>query len=136
MSRENVEVAREAHAAFNARDLDRFLDVWHADCEYRPALEGGLEGGGGIYRGHDGIRRWWQEMRDAWSDMGSEMKEIQDLGDGRLLVSIILRVRAETDDMGLEAPFFQVITSRDGRLLSSHDFSSKAAALEAVGLSG
>ena len=39
MSQENVELVREAHRAFNAHDLDRLVEFWHPDCEFRPGLE-------------------------------------------------------------------------------------------------
>ena len=56
MSRENVELAHQAAEAFNRRDLDAFLALMDDDVEIGLAhvvIEGGL-------RGHDGVRRWWQ----------------------------------------------------------------------------
>src|SRR4051812_32494054 len=135
MSKEGVDAVRGIHEAFNAHDRDRFVAAWHPDCEYRPAFEGALEGGGATFHGHEGIRRWWGEMREAWSEWSIKLEDIRDLGNGRLLVSIVLRVRAEASGLDLEGHFFQLTTFRDGRFTSSRDFSNREAALEAAGLS-
>ena len=37
-----------------------------------------MEGG---YHGHEGIRRWWQDMLDASPDRTVEIVEVRDLGD-------------------------------------------------------
>ena len=78
MSQENVEIVREAHRAFNAGDLDRFAEFWHPECEYRPGLEGAFEGAGGVYRGHEGIRRWGRTLHAAFLEMNTEIEEIRD----------------------------------------------------------
>jgi ketosteroid isomerase-like protein len=135
MSQEDIEALRDAHEAFTANDLDRLLEAWHPECEYRPAFEGELQGrDAGIYCGREGIRRWWQEMREAWSEMSTEIEEIRDLGDGKLFSSIVLRVRAETAEIDLEAPIFQLVVIRDGRVATARDFTNRAAALEVAGL--
>ena len=134
MSQENVEIVREAHRAFNAHDLDRFVEFWHPDCEFRPGLEGAFEGAGGVYRGHEGIRRWWQTMHAAFPEMSTEIEDLRELEDGGLLVSIVLHMRAEATDIGFDVPVFQLVTIR-GRIASSRDFLDRAAALEAAGLS-
>lgn len=41
------DIARRAHEVFNSGDFEAFVELWDADCEYRPALEGGVQGGGG-----------------------------------------------------------------------------------------
>ena len=57
MSQENVEVVQRAVEAWNADDLDAFLAELHADLEWHPSIEPGLEGTATIYRGHDGAQR-------------------------------------------------------------------------------
>jgi ketosteroid isomerase-like protein len=68
MSQESIEaLVRSGRDAFNRGDLDAFIDVWDEECEYQPAWELDMAGEDS-FRGHEGIRRWWQEMSDAWSD--------------------------------------------------------------------
>ena len=63
MSQENVELLYEANDAFNRRDLDAVLALADSEVEFFPRI---LElEGGGPYRGHDGIRRWWESWKKS-----------------------------------------------------------------------
>ena len=55
MSRENVEVVRRVLAAISRRDLSYLAEAADPEVEWQ-GLIAGLEGG--IYRGHEGARRW------------------------------------------------------------------------------
>ena len=133
MSRDTIEMLQRAHDAFRRGDLDGFVELWDADCEYRPALETAVEGGGGVYRGHDGIRRWWHGMYDAWSEFTLEIHEIRDLGE-HVLVLGVWRGRARHSGIALESPIAQVVTVRAGKSTTVQDFFDQEAALEAIGL--
>ena len=76
MSRENAELARQAYDAFNRRDFGWLLALFDADVHIVPQLAA-MEG---EYRGHEGIRRWWQNLLDAWPDYEAEVVEVRDLG--------------------------------------------------------
>jgi hypothetical protein len=62
--------------------------------------------------------------------MSTEIEDIRELGDAKVLVSIVLHMRAEATDIGFDVPVFQL----DGRVATSRDFLERAAALEAAGL--
>ncbi len=34
-----------------------------------------------LFRGHDGLRRWWQELRDFYDELSTEVLEVRALGD-------------------------------------------------------
>src|SRR6185436_5296393 len=68
MSGENVELTYQAYDAFNRRDSAAFLELMDADVEALSRLAA-MEGG---YHGHDGIRRWWQNLLDAIPDFTFE----------------------------------------------------------------
>ena len=40
-------------------------------------MEQAMAGEEDSYRGHDGLRRWWQEMSDAWSCLESEVDDVR-----------------------------------------------------------
>ncbi len=75
MSQENVELVHRAIDAVNRRDLAALLAVMDDDVEAAP-LMAAMEGG---YRGHDGIRRWWENLHDVWPDFSIEVLEVRDL---------------------------------------------------------
>jgi ketosteroid isomerase-like protein len=66
MSQENVEVIRAIYAAWDARDLDALLEVTDPEIEfwtsgYFPDFEP-------IYRGHQGLRSFWEAMLVPWDE--------------------------------------------------------------------
>src|SRR5919106_227807 len=79
MSQENVELHRRGNDAFNRRDLDAFLALADTDIESSAVLSA-VEGGT-PYHGHDGARRFWRDIFDAFPDLRVEVEEIRDLGD-------------------------------------------------------
>ena len=133
MSQENVEIVSRAIDAFNRRDLAGWLAEWDARCEYRPAMERDMAGDEDGFRGHPGLCRWWQEMSDAWSYWHDEVHEIRPVAD-RVFMSLTLRGKGRTSGVEIEAPFFLVGTIREGKLVSSCDYTDRSEALRAVGL--
>jgi ketosteroid isomerase-like protein len=130
MSKENVELALRAHDAMNRRDLDGFLAVMDDDVEARPRLTA-VEG---HYRGHEAIRRWWENTMDAFPDYRSEVDEVRDLGD-----KTIVHFRITGHGAGSDAPFeqdsWQCLEWRGGKLVRWLTFRTEADALRAAGLS-
>jgi ketosteroid isomerase-like protein len=133
MPSQAADVARRTHEVFNSGDFEGFVESWDPDCEYRPALEGGVQGGGGVYRGHDGIRRWWRDMEEAWREWSTEIHEIRDLGHQRVLVLGVFRAQGRHTGIAFESPLAQVVETRAGKVVSSQDYFDQDAALEAVG---
>ena len=86
------------------------------------------------YRGHKGIRQWWQEFAESWEDWTSHIHEIRPAGD-EVLVEITVDVTGTGSGAEVAQTFFQVVTVRDGKLVRSRDFATRDEALEAAGLS-
>jgi ketosteroid isomerase-like protein len=130
MSQENVELTRRVFQAFNDRDLDTLLAGLHEDVEAFPRLAA-VEGG---YRGHDGVRRWWEQLLGAFPDFHAEILEVRDLGE---FMVVVLRVRGRgaESDTPLDAAIWHVNQFRDGKVIRWRVYTSESEALEAVGLS-
>jgi ketosteroid isomerase-like protein len=133
MSQENVDVVKRTLDAFNRRNLDAWLAGWDAQCEYQPAMERDMAGDDDGFRGHQGLRRWWQQMSDAWSYSHSEVHDIRPVAD-RVLASVTFRATGRASGAEMDASFFLVGTIRSGKILSSRDYADRAEALKAVGL--
>ena len=59
--------------------LDAFLALCDPDVEFASGL---LElEGGGPYRGHDGVRSWWQNLLSVFPDFGTDIDEVRNFGD-------------------------------------------------------
>jgi ketosteroid isomerase-like protein len=132
MSQENVELVYEANDAFNRRDLDSLLALADLDIEYIPrVLE--LEGGDS-YRGHDGIRSWWESWLAAVPDFNTKVEEVQDLGNVTV-ARTRLRGHGRASGATMEQTAWQVAEWRQKKCVRWHTFAREAEALEAAGLS-
>ena len=130
MSQENVELVYRAYAAFNRRDLDAALALHDPDVEIEPLLGAAL---GTTYRGHDGLRKWWEELLSAFPDFSAEPLEVRDLGD-LVLGALHVRGHGAGSDVQFDQTIWQVGEWRDGKLLWFRTYTSEREALEAVGL--
>jgi ketosteroid isomerase-like protein len=132
MSRENVEVVRRAHDTFNRRDIDAHLALMDQDVEFVP-YEVAVQGGD-PYRGHEGIRSWWEETFEVLPDLRSELNEVRDFGD-KVLVRGRLRGHGAGSGASFERVLWQVVELRDEKTVWWAAFGTEAEALEAAGLS-
>lgn len=130
MAQADIDVIRESHEAFRRRDLDAFLAFMHPDVEFRSlVLE--IEG---VYRGHEGVRSWWENILAVFPDWSPRIESAREVGD-----RILVRVRAEGSGTGsgsrLERDWWQVVRVEDGRLRSWAFFRTQREALETLALS-
>ena len=134
MSEENMETVQRAQEAWNTENLDAWLAELDPEAEWHTAIEQAFEGRKSTYRGHDGLRKAWDEYRnEAWGGFMDQIQEIRDLGESVLVLGHLVTARTAGIEAGQE--FGQLVTFRDGKILRSEDFLSHAEALEAVGLS-
>ena len=135
MSEENVETFKRAMKAGNDRDLDAFLKELHPDVEWHPAMSALLGGSGTVFRGHDGVRRWFIDVTDALGP-GSRMEfpDIRDLGD-RVVALGRLLARGTVSGAETESPFAYVVDMKDGAMVYVRAYRDHREALEAAGLS-
>ena len=134
MSRENVEVVRRGLEAWQRDDFDAWLSGIDPDVEWLTAVERGLGRAGSVYRGHEGMREFWNLWRTEVDDFWTEAEEIRDLGDDRVLYLGHLRFRGPASGIMVESQLANVKTLRDGKIVRSEDYLSHKEALEAVGL--
>lgn len=78
------ELLEQSRDAFNARDPEAWLAAWNADCEWHPYLTAREEGDPG-YHGPNGIRAWFEDVDEMFSDMHVELETFREVG-ARLLV--------------------------------------------------
>jgi ketosteroid isomerase-like protein len=128
-SHESAELAHQAFAALNRRDLSAFLGLMDDDVEASPRV-GAIEGG---YHGHDGIRRWWEQLIDFLPDVVIENVALRDLGEVTL-AALRMRRHGAGGNTPLDETFWSVAEWRDGKCVWWGDYGTEAEALQAVGL--
>ena len=130
MSEENVELHFRANDAFNRRDMDALLAFMDTDVEFVSRLVP-MEG---HYHGHDGIRRWWDDLLDTLPDFAIEVVEVRDPGD-LTVATVRTRGHGAGSDILLDETVWQVARWRRGKCVWWRNFHARGDALEAAGLS-
>jgi ketosteroid isomerase-like protein len=133
MSRENVEIVRDAISAFNSGDVDRVFAIAHRDFEAHVSPEISAEPDS--YRGRDGIRRYFDSFREAFDDIHFEAEQLSDAG-----TSVVVALRMTAVGKHTAIPVEQrnggVWTVADGKVAVIDTYASFADALAAAGLGG
>jgi ketosteroid isomerase-like protein len=130
MSQENVELSRRSIDALNRRDLDAFLSLMDDEVEAVSRLAP-IEG---VHHGHEGIRRWWETLFEAWPDFSAEVVELRGVED--VTVGMVhIRAHGASSDIPSDWTVCSVGRWRDGKCLWWGNFRSRVEALKAVGLS-
>lgn len=130
MSRENVETVRRGIQAFNDRDLGRALSIWSPNAEIDwSRSHGPLKG---VYRGHDEVRKFWNEFWSAFESVEIETHELMDAGD-EVVSPNTAHIRGR-DGIEVTARSTFVYSVASGRITRLRMFQDPAEALEAAGL--
>jgi ketosteroid isomerase-like protein len=133
MSQENVDVVRRMVRAFNDGDIEALV----AECD--PAVEWEeqfIPGVDPLYRGHEGVRRWWsaviEDVGEVLGSLEARIVEVRETGD---TVIGSLRLEGVGASSGVRVPMHvhMVATFRDGKVVRRQVFTTGAEALEAVG---
>jgi ketosteroid isomerase-like protein len=132
MSQENVELTYQRMDAFNRRDLAAYLALTDPEIEFTP-YEVRVQGSE-PYRGHAGVRTWWEESFGVFPNLSSEAYDVRHFGD-RTLVHGRLRARGAGSGASIERPMWLVIEWRHKKVVWWSSYESEEEALEAVELS-
>ena len=132
MSRENVEIVRQAITRFNR---DGFLpeDLFEPDVELSNIRESPLPG---PYRGYAGLREWRDGVFEVIEEGRFEIDELIDVDDADLVIfKQRLLGRARHTGLEINVAWTTVMWFRAARIYRSESYTNHAEALEAVGLS-
>src|SRR6476620_2792240 len=107
------------------------MELTDPDVEWRSFLA--QLGEGGVYRGHDGIRRYVSDLSEALDFLRTEVDDVLVSGDVVLVVGR-LRFRGKGSGVETEAPAGYVARFSGGRIAFMRAFREPEQALLAVGL--
>jgi ketosteroid isomerase-like protein len=124
-----MEMIREGIAALNRGDVEDMLATLDPEVELVP-LRGALDGS--VYRGHDGMRRWLEDMKEDWKEFELSVEDVREVGPGRLLVEATMGLRGRSG-VALDTSAAWLCDMRDGKAFRIRFFADSAAALEAAG---
>jgi uncharacterized protein len=125
----NLRIAHEVLDAVARRDLEALIELTDPEVEWHSAFAVG-----GHYEGHDGIRRYVADMKDAWDLVRLEVDHEMAVGE---VVVFIGRIQYRGKGSGVqgESESGYVLTFRDGSVVRFRPFQDPQRALESIGLS-
>jgi ketosteroid isomerase-like protein len=106
------EIVERSYGAWNDDDLEAMLALTHPEAEYTPS--GVFPGMDSLYRGEEGIRRWWDTFHEPWSEIKVIPERVAERPGG---AAILVRFEGIGRD-GIETTmkFINKIEVRDGLL--------------------
>jgi ketosteroid isomerase-like protein len=126
---DKIAQARVAYDAWSRRDLDAFVAVFSEDVELRPVLGRGL--GSTTYRGHRGLRRWYEEANEEWEELTVDPYEFHESGN-HLVIFLRAIGRGRGSQVPVEAEIVHLAEFRDGKFTRLYGFSDREEALRAL----
>jgi uncharacterized protein len=131
MSLEKVELVRRGLEAFNSGDIDRILSFTGPDLEIE--VPPGLSAEPDTYRGHAGVRRYFQSFDEAMDEVHFQAERFWDAADA-VVVDARVTARGKQTAILVEQRAAQLWTIRGGRVIRIRAYASLSEALETIGL--
>ncbi|MDQ2676482.1 MAG: nuclear transport factor 2 family protein, partial [Actinomycetota bacterium] len=133
MAQDARSVARDFFVAITHHDTERLTELTTPDIEWRSFFAIGAAGG--VYRGHEGIGHYLQNVADAWETVRAEVEDTLLFGDTLVAVG---RLRFEGRQSGVETttPAGWVFEFSGPQIDRFRAFQDPEEALRAIGLPG
>ena len=126
-----TQVTEDGFAAWNSGDCERFLAVTHPEIVWTTA--GLFPGLRSEYRGHDGMRSFWDEFQGPWETLRIEAKKIVEPDEDSALALVGFEARGR-DGIEVKREFVNHLVIRDELLYRYRGFPDWEGALEELGI--
>jgi ketosteroid isomerase-like protein len=117
--------------AINRRDPDAAIAVSDPEIEFLSVLAVS----GKAYRGHAGMREYFDDIGSAWEEWRVEVHRVASGADGRVAIVMTMHMRGKESGAALSEKTGHVWTLRDSKLLRNQPFREPEQALREVGYS-
>jgi len=126
----HTELAEIGYRAWNEDDLEALLAICHPEVEYHTS--GVFPGLQSVYEGKAGIRSWWADFHEPWSEIKVIPERIAERPEG---VAVLIRFEG-TGRQGIETTmqFINTIAIRDGLAYRFHSQPPTDEAIAELGL--
>jgi ketosteroid isomerase-like protein len=125
----DVDLVQRVFLAFERRDLGEFESLFHEDGVFE-AITAQIEAGGRPYVGHEGLRRYLEDVGRLWEELQVRPTRFHD--DGAGLVTATGRVYAWAVGRAVDSPASWLFRVRDGRIAYARVFDTASGAQRAV----
>ena len=115
MTTDVAELARRGFDALSNGGVEAMLEYVHPDFEMETLP--GIAAEPQVYRGHDGVRRWWDSFYEIMDEVTVEADEVTEIGPDRALIHFKMRARGHASGIEVTQEARAVATVRDGLTL-------------------
>ena len=131
MPQDNIEVAKAAHRAMQARDLEALLELCCEDIEWRqdPRF---VEPG--TFRGHEGVLKLHESLYETFEDFDLAPERYMTAGD-KVVVFLHISASGQGSGIAVDNDVANVLTFRDGKIAVLEIYLDRSEAAEDAGLS-
>jgi ketosteroid isomerase-like protein len=131
VSEEKSDMVRRVFEAFTERDVDAVLELADPDVEFY-APTGSIAGHDEPYRGHDGMRQYFEDVARIWEELEVIPHEYRELDD---TVVALGRVYGRgLDGLLVDSPTGWIWKLRNGKIYECRVYTSRQETLDAAGL--
>ena len=121
MAREDAETCKRAVEAYNHGDVEGFVDQFDPAVEWHPLNQLMFGGEAEVYRGHEGVRRFMNEVAEAFAGVQIEVLDIRDLGE-RIVMTGQLRALGRASGARTESPIGWLLEFSNAGIVRMRDF--------------
>jgi ketosteroid isomerase-like protein len=132
MSEENVEIVRNAFAAYERGDMEAVLRLADEDIVITQPSVPGIPA---QQHGHRGVLEAFAIWPEQWNDFRVEILKIDAAPAGKVIATVRNRGRGKQSGIEVDMEFSFVLTIRDAKVTEWQLFVQEDEALEAAGLS-
>lgn len=127
---ENLDVVKAGFEGFNRDGVEGILPFIHP--EFESTTPANLAAEPDTYRGHDGVRRYFDSFYEVMEDIRWDSHSFREVGD-RVVVEFTLRARGKSTGLDFGQDAVQVWEFRDGKAIGLELFPTLDEALAAAG---
>jgi ketosteroid isomerase-like protein len=130
VSRKNAETIRSGFKLFNERRLEEWFLLFDPEAEWHTRRD---EPDASIHRGSEGVRQLVEAWIESFPNLRVEPEEVLAFGDW---VVGLTRLHGSGGASGIAVDDIYVFAYRlrDGRIVETHEYTSKAEAFQALGV--
>jgi ketosteroid isomerase-like protein len=113
MGAEDERSVRGLAEAINRQDVEAAVAVCDPEIEFLSVLAVS----GKAYRGHDGIRQYFEDIASAWQKWKVEVHRVAPRTDGRVVIEMTMHMQGKGSGAALSERTAHIWTLRDSKLL-------------------
>ena len=129
---EDIELLRRGYSAWNRGDVEGVLEIVSDQVELHPVLGDVVLAD--TFRGHDGMRHWYETIHSSLADFRAEVEDVIEVGDGRYVVLLHFSGRGRASGVEVTLDGAHLVTVRDRLLVRLEGFENREEALRAAGV--